>query len=91
MSGRVFALALTHASNYSPDNTFEVFFNGESQKSGSLLEDFEPPVNPSKEIDDPEDTKPEDWVDTKRISDPDATKVERSPRSGCHVTHSILA
>ncbi|KAK0246470.1 Calreticulin family-domain-containing protein [Armillaria nabsnona] len=59
-----------------PDNTFEVFFNGESQKSGSLLEDFEPPVNPPEEIDDPEDTKPEDWVDTKRIADPDATKPE---------------
>ena len=32
-------------------------------------------MNPPKEIDDPEDTKPEDWVDTKRIADPDATKV----------------
>ncbi|EGO05279.1 hypothetical protein SERLA73DRAFT_118840 [Serpula lacrymans var. lacrymans S7.3] len=57
-----------------PDNTYDVLFNGESQKSGSLLEDFTPAVNPSKEIDDPEDTKPEDWVDTKRIADPDATK-----------------
>ncbi|KAG7452130.1 Calreticulin-domain-containing protein [Guyanagaster necrorhizus] len=59
-----------------PNNTYEVFFNGESQKAGSLLEDFDPPVNPSKEIDDPEDTKPEDWVDIKRIPDPDATKPD---------------
>ncbi|KAF5368524.1 hypothetical protein D9758_002456 [Tetrapyrgos nigripes] len=59
-----------------PDNTYEVFFNGESEKSGSLLEDFEPPVNPPAEIDDPEDSKPEDWVDTKRIADPEATKPE---------------
>jgi hypothetical protein len=39
------------------------------------LTDFNPPVNPPKEIDDPEDKKPEDWVDAKRIPDPDATKV----------------
>ena len=42
---------------------------------GSLLEDFTPAVNPEKEIDDPDDQKPEDWVDTKRIPDPDAKKV----------------
>ncbi|KAF9817963.1 hypothetical protein IEO21_03038 [Rhodonia placenta] len=57
-----------------PDNTYEVQFNGETKSSGSLLEDFNPPVNPSKEIDDPEDKKPADWVDVKRIADPDATK-----------------
>ena len=39
------------------------------------MEDFEPAVNPPAEIDDPEDKKPEDWVDTKRIPDPDAVKV----------------
>jgi hypothetical protein len=32
-------------------------------KKGSLLEDFNPPVNPEKEIDDPKDSKPADWVD----------------------------
>ncbi|KAF9225317.1 Calreticulin-domain-containing protein [Gyrodon lividus] len=57
-----------------PDNTYEVKFNGAVEKSGNLLEDFTPPVNPSLEIDDPEDKKPEDWVDTKKISDPDAVK-----------------
>ncbi|KAG0698450.1 Calreticulin family-domain-containing protein [Suillus ampliporus] len=59
-----------------PDNTYDVLFNGESQRSGNLLEDFTPAVNPAKEIDDPEDTKPEDWVDEKRIRDPDAVKPE---------------
>jgi len=44
-----------------------------------LLEDFEPPVNPPKEIDDPEDKKPADWVDQEKISDPDAKKVCRYP------------
>jgi hypothetical protein len=62
---------LTH----SPNNTYHVLFNGESQATGSLLDDFKPPVNPSKEIDDPSDSKPEDWVDAKQISDPDAKKV----------------
>ncbi|KAF9524095.1 Calreticulin family-domain-containing protein [Crepidotus variabilis] len=59
-----------------PDNTFEVLINGESEKKGSLLEDFEPSVNPAKEIDDPEDKKPEDWVDEAQIPDPDAKKPE---------------
>jgi len=27
-----------------------------------LLKDLDPPVNPSKMIDDPEDKKPKDWV-----------------------------
>jgi hypothetical protein len=59
----------------SPNNTYDVLFNGESQKNGSLLEDFEPAVNPPKEIDDVNDKKPSDWVDEKKIADPDATKV----------------
>lgn len=40
--------------------------DGESKKSGSLFEDFEPPFNPPEEIDDPEDKKPSDWVDEVR-------------------------
>ncbi|KAJ7687394.1 Calreticulin family-domain-containing protein [Mycena rosella] len=59
-----------------PDNTYDVLFNGVSEKSGSLLEDFQPPVNPAKEIDDPDDKKPETWVDEKRITDPEASKPE---------------
>jgi hypothetical protein len=57
------------------NNTFEVLFNGASERSGSLLEEFTPAVNPPKEIDDPKDSKPSDWVDEKQISDPDAKKV----------------
>lgn len=56
------------------DNTFEVFVDQKSVKSGSLLRDFLPTVIPEKEIDDPEDTKPKDWVDVKKIRDPDAVK-----------------
>ncbi|KAJ3569331.1 hypothetical protein NP233_g5114 [Leucocoprinus birnbaumii] len=59
-----------------PNNTYNVLINGESDKTGSLLEDFEPAVNPPAEIDDPEDKKPEDWVDAAKIADPDATKPD---------------
>lgn len=57
------------------NNTFEVLFNGVSERSGSLLEEFDPAVNPPKEIDDPKDSKPSDWVDQKNIADPKASKV----------------
>ncbi|ETL32858.1 hypothetical protein F441_14995 [Phytophthora nicotianae CJ01A1] len=58
------------------DNTFEVFVDQKSVKSGSLLESFLPPVIPEKEIDDPEDSKPDDWVDEKQIRDPNAVKPD---------------
>ena len=57
-----------------PNNTFHILINNERTKTGSLLEDFDPPVNPSREIDDPEDKKPADWVDEPKIPDPDAVK-----------------
>ena len=59
-----------------PNNTFVIELNGEQVKEGSLLEDFTPAVNPPEEIDDPNDSKPEDWVDEKKIADPDAKKPD---------------
>lgn len=59
-----------------PDQTFEIRVDGEEKRKGSLLEEFEPPVNPPKEIDDVNDKKPEDWVENAKIPDPDATKPE---------------
>ncbi|KAK3181448.1 hypothetical protein K4F52_007310 [Lecanicillium sp. MT-2017a] len=59
-----------------PNNTYAIKQNGEEVKTGSLLEDFTPSVNPPAEIDDAKDTKPEDWVDQARIPDPEATKPE---------------
>ncbi len=46
-----------------PDNRFEIYIDQQVVREGSLLSDFNPPVNPPKEIDDPEDIKPTDWVD----------------------------
>jgi calnexin len=59
-----------------PNSTFAIQLNGEQVKEGSLLEDFAPAFEPEQEIDDPKDTKPEDWVDQARIPDPEATKPE---------------
>ena len=47
-----------------PCCSYDLLIDGESKKSGSMLEDFDPAVNPSEEIDDPEDKKPEDWIDS---------------------------
>jgi len=47
---------------------YDVLIDGESKKSGSIFDDFEPPFNPPAEIDDPEDTKPEDWVDSPKCA-----------------------
>ena len=57
-----------------PDNTYEVKIDGETRKSGSIFSDFEPPFNPPAEIDDKEDTKPDDWIDDAKMSDSSAIK-----------------
>ncbi|KAL2002714.1 hypothetical protein VTN02DRAFT_6145 [Thermoascus thermophilus] len=59
-----------------PDQSFQILIDGEAVKNGTLLEDFTPPVNPEKEIDDPKDKKPDDWVDEVKIPDPDAKKPD---------------
>ncbi|XP_013780185.1 calnexin-like [Limulus polyphemus] len=59
-----------------PDNQFEVLVDKKSIQKGSLLEDMDPPVNPLAEIDDPSDTKPEDWDEREKIPDPNAEKPD---------------
>jgi len=58
----------------SPDNTYEVQIDGEKVESGSLYEDWD--FLPAKEINDPESSKPADWVDDKQMDDPSDTKPE---------------
>lgn len=62
----------------SASNDFEIRIDGKTAKTGNLLSetDMKPPVNPPKEIDDPNDVKPEDWVDDAKIDDPEAVKPE---------------
>lgn len=50
-----------------PDDTYKILVDNEVKASGNLLNDLSPPLNPPKEIDDPEDVKPEDWVDEAKI------------------------
>ncbi|GBP07453.1 Calnexin [Eumeta japonica] len=59
-----------------PDNTFSVLVDNREVNSGSLLDDFTPPVNPPEEIDDPNDNKPEDWDEREKIVDPSARKPD---------------
>lgn len=56
------------------DSTFELLVDNEKKSYGPLSEKFDPPVQPLKEIDDPEDKKPADWIDEKEIADPVASK-----------------
>jgi len=60
----------------SSDDTFAISIDDEEAFSGSLMEDLEPPLTPPKEIDDPNDSKPKDWVDAAKIDDPDASKPD---------------
>jgi len=59
------------------DNSFEILIDGVVQKSGNLLVDMSPPVNPPKIIDDPTDKKPADWVDDAKIADPKVKKPSK--------------
>lgn len=59
-----------------PDNSFEIKVDNKVVNSGSLLDDFSPPVNPPLEIEDPTDTQPEDWDDREKIPDLSAVKPD---------------
>uniref|UniRef100_A0A8C9AMB2 Calmegin n=1 Tax=Prolemur simus TaxID=1328070 RepID=A0A8C9AMB2_PROSS len=43
---------------------------------GNLLDDVVPPINPPKEIDDPDDRKPDEWDERAKIPDSSAVKPE---------------
>merc|ERR1712228_873142 len=57
-----------------PDNTVRVDVDEESIYEGSLKEDWE--VLKPKEITDPDDKKPDDWVDDSMIDDPETKKPD---------------
>lgn len=56
------------------DNTYDVKIDGKSVKSGDLAGNW--PFQPEKQIKDPEQSKPADWVDAKQIPDPEDVKPE---------------
>ncbi|XP_035825460.1 calnexin isoform X2 [Aplysia californica] len=59
-----------------PDNSYELKVDNGVVASGDLLSNMSPPVNPPKEIEDPNDKKPADWDDREKIADPDAKKPD---------------
>ena len=54
------------------DNTYEFFIDMEKKESGKLEEDWK--FLKPREIDDPTDKKPDDWVDVADMDDPDDKK-----------------
>ena len=60
------------------DNMVKILVDNVEKKSASLLSDtdFKPPINPPKEIDDPNDAKPADWVDDPKMDEPGAAKPD---------------
>merc|ERR1711862_735332 len=56
------------------DNTVKVEIDGEKIYEGSIKDDWE--VLKPKEISDPDDKKPEDWVDDSMIDDPEDKKPD---------------
>merc|ERR1712039_921415 len=57
-----------------PDNTVRVEIDEEKIYEGSLKEDWE--LLKPKEIPDPDDKKPEDWVDDSMMNDPESKKPD---------------
>merc|ERR1711945_20297 len=57
-----------------PDNTVRVDIDEEKIYEGSLKEDWE--ILKPKEISDPDDKKPDDWVDDSMIDDPETKKPD---------------
>ena len=79
------------------DNTVKILVDNVEKKSVSLLSatDFKPPVNPEKQIDDPEDKKPDDWVDEPKMDEPgakkpdDCTRAARAPPRSARMRHAL--
>merc|ERR1711988_1757009 len=57
-----------------PDNTVRVDIDQEKLYEGSIKDDWE--VLKPKQINDPDDKKPSDWVDTSMMDDPDDKKPD---------------
>eukprot|EP01068_Selenidium_serpulae_P015344 Selendium_serpulae@DN6201_c0_g1_i1.p1 len=59
-----------------PDDTFIVEIDGVEARSGSLFEEMSPALQTPEDIPDPDDEKPDDWVDEPKIADPDSEKPD---------------
>merc|ERR1712232_203740 len=57
-----------------PDQSYQVLIDNVEKRSGNLVDDWD--FLGPKEIKDPNQSKPEDWVDEATIPDPEAVKPE---------------
>jgi len=76
--GKYFEVGKTHLYRLviHPDSAYEITVDKEVLKKGHLLSDMTPSIVPEEMIDDPADSKPEDWDEREKIEDPEATKPE---------------
>lgn len=67
---------LTHVYtlHITPENTYELFVDGESKAKGGLEDDWD--FLPPRTIPDPNEKKPDDWDDEETIESPDDKKPE---------------
>jgi len=56
------------------DNTYAIYVDGEKKQDGSIEDDWS--ILPPKQINDPAQSKPKDWVDDQMMDDPTDKKPE---------------
>lgn len=56
------------------DSTYEIRVDGEEKAKGAMKDDWS--FEKAKEIKDPDQSKPEDWVDAEKIDDPEDVKPD---------------
>lgn len=59
-----------------PNQSYSIYVNQELKVTDSFSTGFNPSIVPPESIPDPEDVKPETWVDNEKIADPAAVKPE---------------
>jgi len=57
-----------------PDQSFRVLIDNVEKRAGNLIDDFD--FLPAKQINDPSQSKPSDWVDAPKMVDPEDKKPE---------------
>jgi len=62
----------TYTAHLSPDNKYAIYVDGEKKQDGAIEDDWN--ILPAKEINDPAQSKPADWVDEAMIDDPEDKK-----------------
>jgi len=62
----------TYTAVLNKDNTYAIYVDGEKKQDGPIEEDWN--ILPPKQINDPSQSKPSDWVDDPMIDDPTDTK-----------------